>query len=210
MKKFVGNCNTLLIMLVLSLGYCLISPSKAAAEPYLGEIRMFAGTFAPKGWALCNGQLLPIAQNTALFSLLGTIYGGNGSTNFALPDLRGRFPMHAGNGYGLTPRNVGEQGGGESVNLSQAQLPSHSHAASATVKASSSEGNSATPVNNYMAKSGDGRPDFSSTAPAEQMASGMINISVSPAGNGSPVSTISPYTTINFIIALQGVYPSQP
>src|SRR5438270_2669849 len=97
------------------------------SEPFLGEIRMFGGNFAPRGWSLCNGQLLPIAQNTALFSLLGTTYGGNGQTTFALPDLRGRVPLHWGQGPGLSNYDLGEQTGTESVTLLSTQMPAHSH-----------------------------------------------------------------------------------
>src|SRR4051812_1587744 len=103
------------------------------AEPYIGEIMMFAGNFAPRGWALCDGSLLSISQNTALFSILGTTFGGNGQTTFGLPDLRGRLPMHPGQGPGRTGRTLGESGGAETVTLNTTQMPAHTHTASATV-----------------------------------------------------------------------------
>src|SRR5262245_64766586 len=118
------------------------------SEPFLGEIRMFGGNFAPRGWAFCNGQLLSIAQNTALFSLLGTTYGGDGQTTFALPNLQGRFAMHWGNASGLSPRTLGEVSGTESVTLLTSQLPAHTH----PVAAISADGNTESPVGAVWAK----------------------------------------------------------
>src|SRR5689334_10120851 len=117
------------------------------SEPFLGEIRMFGGNFAPRGWAFCNGQILSIAQNTALFSLLGTTYGGNGQTTFALPNLQCRLPMHFGNGPGLTPRSLGEMGGTETVTILTNQMPMHNHSLMAT----NADGNNAHPIGNTLA-----------------------------------------------------------
>jgi microcystin-dependent protein len=174
------------------------------SEPYLGEIRMFAGNFAPTGWALCNGQLLPIAQNQALFSLLGTTYGGNGQTTFALPDLRGRVPMHWGAGPGLTPRTIGEVGGTESVTLLSNQMPVHTHAAAASTQA----GNSIEPNGTVWAAVVDANSQPVSaygTVPNTTLSPQAIGL----AGGSQPHENLQPYECVTFIIALQGVYPSR-
>jgi microcystin-dependent protein len=165
-------------------------------DPYIAEIRMFAGNFAPRGWAFCNGQILSIAQNTALFSLLGTTYGGNGQTTFALPDLQGRLPMHPGNGAGLTPRSLGEVSGVETVTLILNQIPQHTHQA----KASTEDANSATPLNATWGLA------------SEQLYRVDAGVTMAPnalalVGSGQPHNNLQPYLVINFIIALQGVYP---
>ena len=121
------------------------------ADPFIGQIVMFAGNFAPRGWALCDGQLLPIAQNQALFSILGATYGGDGGTSFALPDLRGRVPLHAGQGPGLNDYNLGQQGGVEQVTLNTSNLPAHSYTATTTTRAQSNYGDSASPNNTVWA-----------------------------------------------------------
>jgi microcystin-dependent protein len=172
------------------------------ATPYIGEIRMFAGNFAPRNWAFCNGQLLAISQNTALFSILGTTYGGNGTTNFALPNLQGRVPMHWGNGPGLSPYVLGQQGGTENVTLQQSQMPAHTH----TVNAVASGGNQAGPGNNLPAIESTGTSlDYSNAGQNTTMSPAMIN----PAGNSFPVPIVQPYQTVSFIIALQGIFPSR-
>lgn len=172
------------------------------ATPFIGEIRMFAGNFAPRGWAFCNGQILPISQNTALFSLLGTTYGGNGINTFALPNLQGRVPMHWGSGPGLTPRVLGESAGQESVVLLQAQMPAHTH----LVNSVSSGGNQASPAGNLPAIESTGTSlDYSNGAGTGTMNPAMIN----PAGNNQPVPVMQPYLTVSFIIALQGIFPSR-
>jgi microcystin-dependent protein len=167
-------------------------------DPFIGEIRIFAGNFPPTGWALCNGQVLPIAQNTALFSLLGTQYGGDGRANFALPDLQARMPLHQGAGPGLTPRTVGETGGVASVTLTAAQMHVHSHGLMAGLAATS------------------GAPELSSLAPVASGAAiyrsggnrvAMNAATVGPSGAGLPHNNLQPYLALNFIIALQGVYP---
>lgn len=169
--------------------------------PYLGEIRMFGGNFAPKNWAFCNGQLIAVSGNEALFSLLGVTYGGDGRTNFALPDLRGRLPLHKGTGVGLSPRPLGTYGGVEDVTLTLEQIPSHSHSFRATNSAPSSSSPLGTmlshpPVNFYH----DGQGAGLSTLPAS---------AVSPAGAGHSHVNMMPYLCINFIIALQGEYPQR-
>ena len=167
-------------------------------DPYLGEIRIFAGNFAPRGWALCNGQILSIAQNTALFSLLGTMYGGNGQTTFALPDLRGRVPLHFGQGPGLTPRTEGEVSGSATVTLTTGEMPSHNHGANGN----QAPGNSPSPAGRYWAMSSRRDTPYASST----------NVPMQPqaldiTGNGQPHDNMQPYLTLNFIIALQGIYP---
>ena len=170
------------------------------AEPFLGEIRMFGFNFAPVGWAFCNGQLLPISQNTALFSLLGTFYGGNGTTNFALPNLQSRVAIHNGQGSGLSSYDIGQAGGTETVTLLPAQMPAHSH----SVHADANEARSADPVGHLLAKAAThvytGRP-----AGSTLMNSGMVGDS----GGGEPHSNIQPYLVLNFCIALQGIFPAR-
>lgn len=180
------------------------------AEPFLGQIIMFAGNFAPRGWAFCEGQLLPISQNTALFSLLGTAYGGDGRTTFALPDLRGRVPIHAGQGPGLSHYNLGQQGGVEQVNLNTSNLPTHSHAATATTKAQSGGGDSASPKDAVWAQDGAvGAQSYSTSAPNSAMRSDAVEVSVQDAGGGQAHENRQPYLAINYIIALEGLFPSR-
>jgi microcystin-dependent protein len=172
------------------------------SEPLLGEIRMFTGNFAPQGWAMCNGQLLPINQYQAVFSILGTTYGGNGTSNFALPDLRGRVPIHLGQGPGLSPYIQGQSGGVENVTLLSSQMPVHNH----LVNAVASGGNQPSPSGNLPAIESTGTSlDYSNAVANGQMNPAMI----SNAGGGLPVPNVQPYLCINFIIALQGIYPSR-
>ena len=169
------------------------------AEQFIGEIKMFGGNFAPRGFAVCNGQLLPIAQNTALFSLLGTTYGGNGTTTFALPNLQGRVPLHQGQGPGLSPRTMGESFGSQAVTLTGAQMPMHSHAQRAsTSAASSTAGPSGAPAASTTSIYGSGSPQVAMAAAA-----------VGVAGGSQPHDNMAPYTVLNFIIALQGIFPSR-
>lgn len=171
-------------------------------DPFIGEIRIFAGNFAPYGWALCNGQLLPISQNTALYSIIGKTYGGDGKTNFALPNLQGRIPLHFGQGPGLSNRNLGEPIGSETVSLSGNQMPAHSH--SATIKAANA-GSINQPENNLFGKIL--RTNMYSTPDAAltNMAEG--SLSLQNAGGSLAHNNMQPYLTLNFIIALTGVYP---
>ena len=207
MRQYITKKLLQLITVVCLVGLLLISISipVMAQDPFVGEIKMFAGNFAPRGWALCDGQLLEIASYTALFSLLGTTYGGDGVTTFALPDLRGRFPMHPGTGMGLTPRALGEKGGTESVTLNVNQIPYHNH--ETVLHAFASEGDSASPSGNVMAKSGQGDPDYYTNTPDTTLRSGTVE--VLPAGGSQPHTNMSPFQTVNFIIALQGIYPSR-
>jgi microcystin-dependent protein len=163
------------------------------SEPYLSEVRMVSFNFAPQGWAFCNGQLLPINQNQALFALLGTNYGGNGTTNFGLPNLQGCAPVHMGNGYVL-----GEGGGATSVTLTASQLPAHTHQAQGV----STIANSATPVGEAWADS--------ASDPYSPSGNTTMNPSVlAAAGGNQPHNNLSPYLVLNFIIALEGIFPSQ-
>lgn len=174
-------------------------------DPYIGEIRIFAGNYAPKDWALCNGQLLPIAQNTALFALLGTHYGGDGKTNFALPDLRGRAPMHQGSGPGLSPRQLGVAGGSTTAMLDITQIPQHSHQGGCVATAA----NQADPANAVWAATGGGKGGGG--AGYQAAANTQMNPqALAPSGAGQVHNNMQPYLGINFIIALQGIYPMQP
>ncbi|HEX4137512.1 MAG TPA: tail fiber protein [Bryobacteraceae bacterium] len=182
------------------------------AEPYLGEIRMFGFNFAPQGWAMCNGQLLPINQNTALFSLLGTSYGGNGSTTFALPDLRGRVAIQQGSGVGLTPYVIGEVGGSENVTLTAQQMPTHNHAVgcdgSNTGVGGSAfgVGTGGTPTNHIPGlATSPGDAAYSNNAPNATMNPAMIGT----AGGNVPHPNVQPYLALTFCIALEGIFPSR-
>jgi microcystin-dependent protein len=169
------------------------------ADPFLAEIRIVPFNFAPKGWAWCDGQLLPISQNTALFSLVGTFYGGDGKATFALPDLRGAAPMHPGQGPGLSVRDLGERGGSETVTLLSTEIPSHTH----TLKASGDDASLLSPVGAApaMGEVDQYRPDADTT---------MAPAALGSAGGGQPHNNMQPYLTMYFVIALQGVYPSRP
>jgi microcystin-dependent protein len=180
------------------------------SEPFIGQIMMFGGNFAPRGWALCNGQLLSIAQNTALFSILGTTYGGNGQTTFGLPDLRGRLPMHFGDGPGLSPRSLGEKAGTESVTLLNNNMPAHTHPVTASARAVTGKGNSNVAANNVWAKdAGVQSATYSSGAPDAAMNPNALNVTVGPTGGSQPVGIVPPFTCVNFIIALEGIFPSR-
>jgi len=174
------------------------------SNPFLAEIRMFTGNFAPKGWAQCNGQLLPISQNTALFSLLGTFYGGDGKSTFALPNLQGSAPMNPGQGPGLSLHDLGETGGESAVTLLQTEMPAHSHAANCL----STAGDSNAPNGNtWAATAGTGRgggpPNYSTAGPTTPMSA----VATSVSGGSQPHNNMSPYLAVTFIIALQGVFP---
>ena len=169
------------------------------SEPFVGEVRMFAGNFAPRGWAFCDGQLLAVSQNDALFSLLGTIYGGDGRTTFGLPDLRGRLPIHAGSGPGLSPRRLGSKGGAENVTLTVNELPSHTH----NWSVNGSQANSPKPQDKTFARA-------AGQAYSSEDASGTLASTTLDAIGGSRSHTnLMPFLCINFIIALFGIYPSR-
>jgi len=174
------------------------------SNPFLAEIRIFTGNFAPKGWALCDGQLMPISQNTALFSLLGTTYGGDGKSNFALPDLQGCAPMQAGQGPGLSLRDLGETGGEQTVTLLQTEMPAHSHPALGAAGS-----NQASPVNNAWAsgaKLGGGNI-YTPSVPASNVQMNPFALSI--AGGDQPHNNLPPFLGLTFIIALQGVFPAR-
>jgi microcystin-dependent protein len=169
-------------------------------DPFVAEIRIFPFNFAPKGWAFCNGQILPLSQNTALFSLLGTNYGGDGKSNFGLPDLQGNAPMHPGQGPGLSLHDLGEIGGSQTVSLLQSEMPGHTHPINCVSGRIS--GQVGTPGGNLLAVSAS-NAYFTGANPS--MA---LNPSaVAPAGSGQPHNNMMPYLTLNICIALQGVYP---
>jgi microcystin-dependent protein len=170
------------------------------SEPFVGEIRMFAGNFAPRGWAFCDGQLLAVSQNDALFSLLGTIYGGDGRTTFGLPDLRGRIPIHAGTGPGLSPRRLGSKGGAEKVALTVNQLSSHSH----RLQASSQNANVPNPETNVLAQSPS--VDIYDDNPS---GAALATSSITSVGGSQSHTNLMPFLCIYFIIALLGIYPSR-
>ena len=172
------------------------------SNPFVGEIRVVGFTFAPVGWAQCNGQLLPISQNTALFSLLGTQYGGNGTTNFALPNLQGCAPMHQGQGAGLTPRVMGETGGETAVTLLSTEIPSHTHAAQ---NAAASNAGTPGPTTIFGGGGRGKEPAYAAAATAAAM-SGQA---VGSTGGNQPHNNMPPYVTLNFIIAMQGVFPAR-
>lgn len=172
------------------------------SEPFIGQIAIFGFNFPPRGWALCNGQLLAIAQNTALFSLLGTTYGGNGQTTFALPDLRGRVPVHFGQGPGLSSYALGQSAGTETVTLLTTQIPAHTHA----LNCQSEAGNTGSPVGAVLAKEGAGLAAPYQGGVANSI---MAASSIGAAGGSQPHSNIQPYLTINFCIALEGIFPSR-
>lgn len=167
-------------------------------DPFVAEIRIFPFNFAPKGWASCNGQLLPISQNTALFSLLGTTYGGDGKSSFALPDLQGRAPMHPGQGSGLSVHDLGETGGIDNITLLSAEIPLHNH----LVGVAPEPGEVTSPAGNTISVSQEGNVFVAGTA-NRTMSPGMI----APAGGNMPHNNLQPYLTTYFCIALQGVFP---
>lgn len=171
------------------------------SDQFVAEIRIVGFNFPPAGWAFCSGQLLPISQNTALFSLLGTTYGGNGISTFALPDLQGRAPMHPGQGQGLSLRDLGETGGVESVTLLESEIPSHIHAYSC--RPTGAIPPQASPANLAPART-NSRP-YSPTATANATMDPITGVSVT--GGSLPHNNLMPYLTMNFIIALQGIFP---
>ena len=190
-----------IIFLALPLSTFLSTPKSFAqgSDPYVGQIMAVAFNFVPNGWAQCNGQLLPISQNIALFSLLGTTYGGNGTTNFALPDLRGRMLTGQGQGPGLPNISLGEQGGTATSTLTLANLPPHTH----SINASSTSGTTSVPTNNVLANTSDNDKEYATTSNSTMSPTGS-------AGGSQPINNMQPYTGMNYIIALQGIYPPRP
>jgi len=167
-------------------------------EPFIGQIQMFGFNFAPRGWAFCNGQLLPISSNSALFSLLGTDYGGDGRTTFGLPDLRGRFPTHLGTGPGLSPKAIGQKAGVEEQILAISQMPQHSH----LTVVSNQVGDQTSPVNGVPAVANDGESNYRTSGTETGDPTGAT-------GGNVPVDNLPPFLVINFSIALVGIFPSR-
>jgi microcystin-dependent protein len=184
------------------------------SNPFVAEIRIFPFNFPPTGWAFCDGQILPISQNTALFSLLGTTYGGDGKSTFALPDMQGNLPMQPGQGQGLSLRDLGEMSGVESVTLLQSEIPVHNH----NFQCSNNDAASADPTGNFLAKgSWDNGGNAgviayfgATTATPAPTPVVMALQAASPAGGGLPHNNMQPYLTLNFCIALQGIFPQRP
>jgi len=166
--------------------------------PYVGEIRMFAGNFAPAGWAFCNGSLVPIAENETLFNLIGTTYGGDGQQTFALPDLRGRVPVHQGSGPGLSTRQMGELAGSETATLTVGQMPMHTH----VLRASNAAATLGTPAGDVLAKTSIN--SYGSAPPTMPMAAPAVPL----AGGSQPHENMAPFTAISYIISLFGIFPS--
>jgi microcystin-dependent protein len=179
-----------------------------ASEPYIGGVFIFAGNFAPSGYQLCAGQLLPINQYAALFAILGTTYGGNGTTNFALPDLRGRTAVGAGQGPGLSNVVLGEQGGAQNVTLLQSNMPSHTHAAVVTINCAADGRGTDNPVGG-VPDSGSGANVFGAAPDGSTMNAGMATATIGTAGSSIPFSVLNPFLGINYIIAIQGLFPSR-
>jgi microcystin-dependent protein len=169
------------------------------ANPFLAEIRIFPFNFPPRGWAFCDGQLMSISQNTALFSLLGTTYGGDGKSNFALPNMQGNAPMHPGQGPGLSLHDLGETGGSDTVTLLESEIPAHTH----SLNASNSQGTDQSPLNEMFAGGVGGISLYAAPASITQLA----DVTLAPAGGDQPHNNMMPYLTLNFCIALQGVFP---
>ena len=185
-------------------------------EPYIGEIKLFAGNFAPRSWAFCEGQLLAISQHSALFSILGTIYGGDGRTTFALPDLRGRTAIAPGTGPGLTARRLGERGGSTTNTLNATQLPNHTHTATGTTKVSNADGTTNNPEGKVLAV-GKAVVDRSTSFNANiygdgsnaNMAANDVSVTLGNTGGNQSINNMQPYLATNYIIALFGIYPSR-
>ncbi len=175
------------------------------ADPFVAEIRIFPFNFAPKGWAWCNGQLMPISQNTALFSLLGTTYGGDGKSTFALPNLQGSAPMHPGQGPGLSLHDLGEVGGSETVTLLESEIPAHAH----QLQAANAPANAQFPAPNVTFARTVGANGYVQTPTAPQMTP-LSPQALGPQGGSQPHNNMMPYLTFYFNIALQGVFPPRP
>jgi microcystin-dependent protein len=200
MKKF----TLIILTLLLTSRLCLF-----AQQPFVGEIQIFAGNFAPVGWAICDGSLLPILENETLFNLIGTTYGGDGVNTFGLPDLRGRIPVDQGQGQGLSNYAMGQMAGTETVTLTTAQIPAHSHIETLTLPVSSALGDKDTPGNNYFTVNPSRASEFS-VNPSNATMGPVLNISGNsdPSGGNQPHENRMPYLVVNYIIALYGIFPT--
>lgn len=182
------------------------------AEPFIAQVVMFGGNFAPRSWAPCDGQLLSISGNSALFSIVGTIYGGNGTTSFGLPDLRGRMAVHSGNGSagpGLSPYPLGQKSGSNQRTLTVANLPSHTHTATGTIHATNSAGGATSPVDGFLAEEPGGELTYSGAAGATGLGAGSLDVTVENSGGNQPIDIDMPFQAVNYLIALFGIYPSR-
>ena len=198
MRRRLTRRGAMLLAVVVLTGLSTINLPAKAQAPYIGQLQFFPYNFAPRSWAFCNGQLLPISQNTALFSLLGTTYGGDGRSTFALPNMTGRIPIHVGRGPGLTDRRWGEKGGSETVTLSILQIPNHTH----VLNANSGAGNTADPSGAVLARDGRDKT-YANSAPTVDMHAGHIQVS----GGGQSHDNMPPWLGLNCNIALQGIFP---
>jgi microcystin-dependent protein len=179
-------------------------------EGVIGYVTLFAGNFAPRNWAFCQGQLIAISQNTALFSILGTTYGGNGQTTFALPDLRGRVAVGAGQGPGLSPYSLGQVGGTPTTTILITELAAHTHGMTVTAKpAASSTASQASPINGVYAQPANGSSMYHSGDNLALFAPVNGNLTVSPTGSGQPFSNQDPYLGLNYIVCMQGIFPAR-
>ena len=210
MKTRTMHVATLVLLAFALVATPLLTTPAQASETFVGQIIMFGGNFAIRNHALCNGNLLPISQNTALFSLVGTIYGGDGRTTFGIPDLRGRVPMHKGHGPGLSNRPIGQKAGSETVTLNTNQMPAHNHTATGVVRATSAAGNTEDPAGNVLAQENREDQYINGTAtPDVSMAANTVQVTVDNNGGGQGHPNMQPYLVINFQIAITGVYPSR-
>lgn len=194
-------------VLLFSSGLTWSPTIKAGTDPFLAEINMFAGNFAPRGWAQCDGRVLAIDSNQALFSLLGNAYGGDGRTSFALPDLRGRVPIHEGQGTNLTNRPLGEMDGEETVTLDVSQIPNHGHTATSTLHASSvNSGNTSVPTGAVLADDGNDNI-YAAVSPNVDMSADAVTTTIGNPGGSQGHENMQPFSVINFIIAIEGTFP---
>ena len=201
----------ILIVLLVIFCFSISSSDKAPAyqEGFLGEVKLFAGNFAPRGWALCEGQLLPISSNSALFSIIGTMYGGDGRTTFALPDLRGRAAIHPGNGPGLSSYRLGQKGGRENITLTINELPSHNHVATSTTTVNVGDtGGEDDPDGNFL---GEGSAYTATVAQGNKLNDAAVTTAttVGMQGGQQSFNNLQPFLGVHYIIALQGTFPSR-
>jgi microcystin-dependent protein len=179
-------------------------------EGYIGQLLMFAGNFAPRNWALCDGQLIAISQNQSLYAIIGTTYGGDGRSTFALPDLRGRTSTHPGGGPGLTPVRLGQHGGSEKHTLIEEQMPSHNHQVTARAMCVNGPGNTSTPVeNSWSSDAGGTSISYSNLASDTQMNGSTIEVQQESKGENQPINNLPPYLAVNYIICTEGQFPSR-